>query len=186
MAKCPICNTRKGKRECLMVDGFICSLCCGTNRKAASCSGCPFYKKPQRKYGDVPAYRVDEMDGNQELEDYSYAIESAICSFDAMKNGSVKDDDAIRTIELLIDRYHFGDQQIDTDNPFVLECFHYVDEVIKKDMPDIDHNVLVKILAVIRFVARRRTNIGREYMEIIHRYVGKRIDTGLRVLPGIS
>ena len=180
MAKCFICNSRKGKRECLMVDGVICSLCCGTNRKEASCSGCPYFKKPQRKYSEVPSYRVDEMDGNRELEEYSYVIESALCTFDAKNNSGLHDNDAIKILELLIDRYHFGDRQPESDNPFILEGFHFVAEAIKEVLPDIDPGVLVKILAVIRFVARRRTNTGREYMGIIHQFVGARMDTGLR------
>ena len=54
MAKCPICNSRKGKRKCLISDSFICSLCCGNIRKAETCLGCTFYQKPKRKYNEVP------------------------------------------------------------------------------------------------------------------------------------
>ena len=38
MAKCLICNSRKGKRKCKAKNGFICSLCCGKNR--GSLQGC--------------------------------------------------------------------------------------------------------------------------------------------------
>ncbi|MDD1613156.1 MAG: hypothetical protein LUQ56_01155 [Methylococcaceae bacterium] len=51
-----------------------------------------------------------------------------------------------------------------------------------EDLVDIDELVLVKILAVICFVAKRRTTTGREYMNVIHQYVGQRIGSGIRVL----
>ena len=66
MAKCPVCNSRKGKRKCLIADSSICSLCCGNTRTAETCANCVFYQKPRRKYSEVPAYTVSEMDGNTE------------------------------------------------------------------------------------------------------------------------
>jgi len=47
---------------------------------------------------------------------------------------------------------------------------------------EVSNEIIVKILGVIRFVAKRRTKYGREYMNIIHQYVGQRIDTGIRIL----
>ncbi len=70
MAKCTICNSRKGKRKCLLSDSFVCSLCCGNTRTEEACSECGFYQKPKRQYNEVPAYFVSEMDGNMELESY--------------------------------------------------------------------------------------------------------------------
>ena len=77
MAKCPICNSRKGKRQCLIAGSPVCSLCCGKIRKPDLCLECRFYRKPKRKYNDVPAYSVSEMDGNLELEAYGNVIEGA-------------------------------------------------------------------------------------------------------------
>ena len=102
MAKCPICNTRKGKRKCLIADGLICSLCCGNTRTEKACSKCVFYQKPKRKYNEVPAYSVSEMDGNMELESYGNSIEGALCAYDIENEGKLNDSDAIRIIELLI------------------------------------------------------------------------------------
>ena len=98
MAKCLICNSRKGKRKCLISDSFICSLCCGNIRKAETCLGCAFYQKPKRKYNEVPAYSVSDMDGNIELESYGNAIEGALCSYDTKSGSKLKDSDAIRMI----------------------------------------------------------------------------------------
>ena len=182
MAKCPICNSRKGKRQCLIAGNFVCSLCCGKTRKPELCLGCRFYQKPKRKYNDVPAYSVSEMDGNMELEAYGNAIEGALCSYDIENGNNLKDSDAIRIIEVLIDLHHFGDQQIDTDRQLIANGVDYVEEAIRKDLRGVSNEKIVKILGVIRFVAKRRTKIGREYMNVIHQYVGQRVDTGLRIL----
>jgi hypothetical protein len=182
MAKCPICDSRKGKRQCLIADSPVCSLCCGNIRNPALCLGCRFYQKPKRRYNDVPAYSVTEMSGSMELEDYGNAIEGALCAYDRENENKLRDSDAIRIIELLIDIYHYGDQKLDTDSRVVANGVKYVEEAIRKDLQDVSDEVIVKILAVIRFVAKRRTKIGREYMNIIHQYVGQRIDTDVRIL----
>jgi hypothetical protein len=52
--------------------------------------GCRFYQKPKRKYNDVPAYSVSEMDGNMELEAYGNAIEGALCSYDIENGNNLK------------------------------------------------------------------------------------------------
>jgi hypothetical protein len=182
MAKCPICNSRKGKRQCLIAGSPVCSLCCGNIRKPELCLECRYYQKPKRKYNDAPAYSVSEMDGNMELEAYGNAIEGALCAYDIENENNLKDSDAISIIEVLIDLHHFGDQQIITDRQLIANGVDYVEEAIRKDMHEVSNEIIVKILGVIRFVAKRRTKIGREYMNIIHQYVGQRIDTGSRIL----
>ncbi len=172
MAKCVICNSRKGKRKCLIADGLICSLCCGKTRNAEACSECVFYQKPKRKYSEVPAYSVSEMNGSMELESYGNTIEGALCAYDIEQDRKLKDSDAIRIIELLIDKYYYKDQQMDMEHQLIVNGVNYVEKTIKEDLKNIDNLRIVKILSVIRFVARRRTKIGREYMTIIHQYVG--------------
>ncbi|MGM0452979.1 MAG: hypothetical protein ACQERN_07425 [Thermodesulfobacteriota bacterium] len=61
MAKCLICNARKGKRKCIAAGGFICSQCCGTTRS--------FDKSSMRNYRKLPRYTVSEMAKSQILED---------------------------------------------------------------------------------------------------------------------
>ncbi len=182
MAKCPICNSKKGKRKCPVQDGLICTLCCGTTRTEEVCSECGFYKKPKRKYNEVPAYSVSEMDGNMELESYGNSIEGALCAYDIEIGGKLNDRDAIRIIELLIDKYHFQDQQMDQEHQIIVDGVSYVEKSIEEDLQDIGSEEIVKVLGVIRFVARRRTKIGREYMEIVHQYVGPRTAPGVRIL----
>jgi hypothetical protein len=182
MAKCLICNSRKGKRQCLIADGLICSLCCGNTRTEATCSKCVFYQKPKRRYEEVPRYSVSEMDGNMDLQSYGNAIEGALCAYDIETEGKLNDSDAIRIIELLIDKYHFQDQKMDDDHQIIVNGVDFVDKSIKEDFKDVEDQEVVRVLGVIRFVAKRRTRIGREYMTVIHQYVGQRIGSGLRVL----
>jgi hypothetical protein len=182
MAKCPICNSRKGKRKCLIADSLICSLCCGNTRTEEACSECVFYQKPKKKYNEVPAYSVSEMDGNMELEFYGNSIEGALCAYDIENEGKLNDSDAIRIIELLIDKYHFQDQEIEQEHQTIVNGFNYVDKSIREDLKDVENEKIVKVLGVIRFVAKRRTKTGREYMNVIHQYVGQRVGSGMRIL----
>lgn len=182
MSKCPICNSRKGKRGCLIADGLVCSLCCGKTRSEDLCSDCRYYQKPKRNYSDVPAYAISEMDGNTELEAYGNAIEGALCSYDLKLGSKLKDADAIKIIELLLNLYHFGDSEIEESNQIVSDGVDYVRGVIENDLEGIDAVIITKILGVIRFVARRRTKGGREYITMIRQYVGMRVDKGVRAL----
>lgn len=182
MAKCPICDSRKGKRQCIIASGLVCSMCCGTIRKEDLCLNCSYYQKPKRKYNEVPSFTVSQMEASSQLNDYSNALEGALCAYDIENNKSLKDADAIKIIEMLIDKYYFKDTQISCDDPYLLAGFNFIDAVINEDLADIDQLVLVKILGVIQLVAKRRTKTGREYMKVIHQYVGQRIGTGIRVL----
>jgi hypothetical protein len=58
----------------------------------------------------------------------------------------------------------------------------YVEKSIEEDLKNVAVEKIIKVLGVIRFVARRRTKIGREYMMIIHQYVGQRVGSGIRIL----
>lgn len=182
MAKCPVCDSRKGKRKCQVVNGLICSLCCGQTRTSEPCRGCIYYQKPRRKYSEVPAYSVAAMEESEELATYGNSIEGALCAYDASIQGKFIDDDAIRIVELLIDKYHFQDQNLAHEEDVIVEGVAFVDNAICEDLNEIETAEIVKILGVIRYVARRRTRTGREYMEIIHQYVGQRIAKGLRAL----
>lgn len=187
MAKCPICGSRKGKRKCLFKDGFICTLCCGVTRKMETCVDCTFYKKPslKRKYNEVPSYTPGQMEASFELQEYSNAIEGAICAFDEDSEQRINDTIPIRVIELLLDKYHFRDESVVFDNSLLERAFHYVNKVIETDLSKVPTEKLVKVLAVIYFVANRRSKGGREYLEIINQYVGTRVAPGVRVIRSL-
>lgn len=187
MAKCPICNSRKGQRPCLIATGPVCSFCCGNTRQPDSCSECRFYQKPKRSYNDVPAFAVTEMDGDFELASYSNAIEGALCAFDVKNKNGLQDSDAISIIEALIDLHYFGDNKTkdESDSQLIVNGVDFVERAIKTDLHNVDNEEIVKILGVVRFVARRRAKsaiTGREYMNVIHRYVGLRIGPGMQAL----
>jgi len=182
MAKCSLCNSRKGKRRCLISDTMICSLCCGESRSNDMCAGCSYYQKPKRKYNEVPKFTTIQMEKDTELADYANVIEGALCSYDTELENELKDKDVIKILELLLDKYHFLDQKTEIDDQLLISGFDYVEKAITKDLPNIEKEILVKTLGVIRFVANRRTKFGREYMTIIHQYVGQRLDTGISVL----
>lgn len=143
---------------------------------------CGFYQKPRRNYNEIPAYSVTEMNGNMDLESYGNTVEGALCSYDIENGNKLSDSDAIRIIELLIDIHHFKDQQMDCNSQIIANGVYYIEDAIRKDLDNVNNEIIVKILGVIRFVARRRTKAAREYMNIIHQYVGQRIGTGIRVL----
>ena len=157
-----------------MIVGYpVCSLCCGVTRNPDLCMECQFYQKPKRKYIDVPVYSTSEMNDNMDLQTYSYAIEGALVAYDIDNDNKLRDSDAIRIIELLIDKHHFGDQKKEAESRIIANGVNWVEDAINKDLQDVSNEIIVKILAVIWFVARRRTRIGREYMNLIHHYVGQ-------------
>ena len=182
MAKCPICNSRQGKRKCFLVDDLICSRCCVSKRKAEVCSECGFYQKPKIKYNNVPAYSTSEMESNMELESYGNSVEGALCAYDIESGNMLNDSDAIRIIELLINIHHFNVQDIEGESQTIINGVGFIEGTIKEDLKDVNNDVIVKILGVIRFVAKRRSKTGKEYMRLIHQYVGPRISSGVRIL----
>jgi len=182
MAKCPICNSKKGKRKCALATDSVCSLCCGNTRTEETCSKCGYYKKPKRKYNEAPAYSVTEINGNAVLESHGNDIEGSLCLYDDENENQLNDLDAIRIIELLIDIYYFKDQSTQEESPLISNGVKYLKSTINEDLNNVSNEVIVKILGVIRFVALRRTKTGREYMNIIHQYVGQRVASGIRIL----
>ncbi|NOQ35420.1 MAG: hypothetical protein GQ569_05935 [Methylococcaceae bacterium] len=184
MAKCPICNSRKGKRKCAVVDDkFVCSLCCGTSRDEEKCDGCVYYQAPRRKYNAVPYFSVLEMRDSFDLDDESRVLEGGLSAFNAEQEDTLTDLDAIGIYELLIDKYHFKDAHISSDNPLWQQGFEYIDIAIETDIKDLNEERITKLIATVRTSARKHTAItGCEYMTFIRQYVGQRIGTGARLL----
>lgn len=173
--KCPLCNSRKGKRKCLITEGNICSLCCGQSRKEATCQGCVFYQeqRPTRKYNEVPSYTTKQMESSDELQGYSFTIERAIFDFDQATHCIMKDPDAITIIERLIDKYYFKDETLRFEDALIEKGFNFVQKAMEDNhFANIPEDIVVKVLGVLRFVARRRTTGKREYLKIIEEYIG--------------
>ena len=185
MGKCAVCNSRKGQRKCLREDGLICSRCCGETRQPEHCHGCVFYREniPVRRYSDIPHFSTQTMDSNMELQSYSNSIEGTLCLLDYSRQMSLNDAFALKVIEMLLDKYHYHDSDVSCVDSQLREGFNAVLNSISDDLTDVSEEVIVRILGVIYFVARRRSRGGREYFDIIHQYVGLRGSAGIRVLP---
>ena len=184
MAKCGVCGSRKGKRTCPRVNTVVCSLCCGQTRNSEECSSCGYFQntKTIRNYKKIPSYTTRQMGADSSLETWSYAIEGALCKYDFDLDKQLDDRIAIKILEHLIDKYYYGDTEFDFKNVIIKNGFYFVDQAIREDLNELDKDTIVKLLGVIWFVADRRTQGGREYLEVINRYVGARITTGVRVM----
>ena len=185
MAKCALCNSRKGKRECRMVNAPICSLCCGQSRKYETCEGCSHYRDVQsnRRYSGIPKFSTAEMNADMELQSYANTIEATLCLWDQTSPTRLRDDTALRVLELLLDRYHFRDENVSVTEAVLFKGLEKVTNSINQDLADVPEEVIAKVIGVVYFVAKRRSKGGREYLDFIHQLVGVRVGSGVRVLP---
>jgi hypothetical protein len=143
MAKCPVCNTRKGKRKCAIVNNqFVCSLCCANTRKEEICLDCVFYLPLQHNYDAVPAFSAAVLANNHALQNYSHRLENAY--------QAPNPQDALAIIELLLNKYHFNEAEIKTSNALWQAGFETADHVIKADLQEIDHETLINLLGAMR------------------------------------
>ena len=174
MAKCSICNRRKGKRKCKVDKTMVCSLCCGQSREPAKCTGCSFYKDvlASRNYRKIPYYEVGQMAKSADLQNKSEMIESLFCRIDLDNQGRLTDKNVAMLLELYFDKYHFQDAELVFGEPFIKEAFGKMVEVIDQDLLDIRDSELVKIVAAIYRSMQRRTAGGREYLQFIQQCVG--------------
>ena len=185
MAKCSICNSRKGKRKCKADDSFVCSLCCGQSRNLDKCSGCSFYKgdSHDRNYRKVPFYGIRQMSDSIELQDISNVIESILCGFDTETENDFTDKEVLQLLELGFDKYHFKDSELAFSNSTLKILFEKMSQLIEQDLSNTPKEQLIKVLASIYRSVQRRTNGGREYLTFAQQYVGARVGPGARVLP---
>jgi hypothetical protein len=163
-------------------------VCCGQIRKEEACLGCSFFRKTEknRSYGEVPSFSTHQMEANFDLQKYSNTIEGTISKLDSEANNAMNDGDAIKLLELLIDKYHFRDETPRLDGAFLEKSFQYMTDVVDSDLHDLPRDTLVKTLKVIHFVAKGRSQGGREYMKVINDLVGVRAGKGVRIMKDIS
>jgi len=188
LTKCSICNSRKGKRKCTREKGWVCSQCCGSTRQAERCQGCEFYRQstPTRRYAGIPRFSTQDMASDFQLQSYADAIEGTLCVWDHSHQRLLSDVSALRIIEMLLDKYYYHDSDVSCTDSLLREGFDMVLNSISDDLADVSEGVIVKILGVIHFVARRRSHGGREYLDIIQQYVGLRVGSGMRLLLDTS
>ncbi|MCK5783902.1 MAG: hypothetical protein KAH06_05610 [Desulfobacterales bacterium] len=184
MAKCPICNARKGKRKCLFQESFICSLCCGETRSAEKCDGCAYFVDTRaiRNYKKVPHYALPRMSDDIRLQDEADVIESAFCQFDNQLDGRPDDHFFMKIAELLMDRYHFKDGKLNFANNLEEQGFTAIDKIIQKDLASLPPDEIAKLLGTIYRSILRRAGKGRDYINFIQEQVGLRVAKGIRVI----
>lgn len=184
MAKCPICNMRKGKRKCVAEAALVCSLCCGQSRGGAKCDGCSYFKdaSSKRHYHKIPRYSTQEMSDSDRLQDISNVIESIFCKFDIELANAFYDRTALKLLELAFDKYHFNDTQLSFSDVAQESLFETMIEIIEKEVADTATEQLVKVMAAVYRSIQRRTGGRREYLAFVQEYVGARIGPGLRLL----
>ena len=187
MAKCPICNSRKGKRKCVVQEGFICTLCCGETRSVEKCEGCSYFKETTsiRNYTKVPHYPLPRMSNNIDLQDQANVIESAICQFDNEQKGNLNDNVILRIVEFLLNRYHFKDDKLVFSNILEENGFISIDRAIKEDLSLLKAEDVTKLLGTVYRSINRHTVNGREYLDFIHEYVGLRVGKGVRLIKNL-
>lgn len=185
MTKCPICNSRRGKRKCIKEEGLVCSQCCGLTRTGEHCQGCDFYREniPVRRYSEVPRFSTQEMESSLRLQFYSSTIEGTLCLLDHTHRMSLDDAIALKIIEKLLDRYHFHDSVVPSEDLLVQEGADLVLNAMAEDLTGVSEEVIVRVLGVIYYVAKRRTRGRREYFDVIQRYAGLRTESGIRIVP---
>jgi hypothetical protein len=124
------------------------------------------------------------MADSAELQRISFPVEAAVCSLDREREFEMTDAQAIEVFEVLLDRYAFEDSP-ETIAPRVasLGCRSVVD-LVERELCSDDRATIAKVIAAVRFVACRRAAGGRHHLEILHRFCGSFVSTGvgLRIL----
>lgn len=181
MAKCVICKSRKGKRQCQLKNDFICSLCCGENREKEICHVCIYYRdsSSKRKYDDIPMYNPKVISNNNDLIEYAMVIESALCAFDQMQKTS--DPIILKILEKLMDDFYFNEDfhKIQNQDDIASKGYLHLKIAIEKNLSHLPADTIVKLIHGIYYVAKRRSNGNREYLDFIHQFIGRKIMPGL-------
>lgn len=179
MSKCPVCKSRKGKRQCRVHGALLCSSCCGTSREPNACDGCAFFKPPLRRYDGLPRYSAADMEASIDLQKTSFPVEAAVCSLDRDRGFTMRDAQAIEIFEILLDLYAFGDSR-ETAAPRIaaLDCRSVID-LVDGELRPYDRSTIAKVLATVRYTACRRDSGGRRHLDLLHQYCGSFVSAGV-------
>ena len=174
MAKCTICNSRKGKRKCPATETFICSMCCGESRESEKCAGCTFFGAVStcRNYRGAPYFSTEEMAASPALHAIAEVIESALCLVWESDGRNVNDRTVARLVELMLDEYHFNDGGRTIADPVLAAGHQMLSRTIRDDLSHVDAEKLVKVLGAVYRSIQRRTVGGSSYLEFVSRFTG--------------
>ncbi|MFW8600227.1 hypothetical protein ACOHYD_01925 [Desulfobacterota bacterium M19] len=157
-----------------MTDTFICSQCCGQSRAIENCEGCSFYKdaSANRNYRKVPYYTTEEMAANFDLEEISQVIETALCQVWASGGAVVNDRTAVRMIELMLNKYHFKEEEKPIKDSVESAAYHLFYQAIDRQLTAVPEEKLVKVLAAVYRSIQRRSNGSNSYLKFISQFTG--------------
>ena len=175
MAKCTICNSRKGKRKCKKTDSLICSQCCGESRDPAACEGCSFIggTATVRNYRRLPHFTIDEMERSPENENIGMVIENTLSLIWNRSKADVNDRTAQRLVEMLLDRYHFKEEQDKFDDPILEDGYQRLCREIDEELENVPTDQLVKALGAVYRSIQRRSG-GCSYLQFINNFTDGR------------
>ena len=170
MAKCAVCNSRKGKRKCPATEGVVCSLCCGTIRTPEKCGDCSILAAALqvRNYSHIPYYEINRMDQSADLQDIAIIVEKNLV--DIANVNDLSDSQAKAIIERLLDHYHFGDTALVFSSAAEEQAFQGITRQLSKKSSSTSAEIIVKVLCTVLRSLRRRTEGGREYINFIKRF----------------
>ncbi len=185
MAKCLICGDKKGKRNCHREEGDVCSVCCGENRVEKLCVPCEFFKsdKQQRRYNQMVKYGLNEMSSNFDLQSIAHDIEGVLCNWDKETDGNLNDMLAIRTFYHFFDIFVFGDKPTTIPAEDIRRGVDLLSERLNYLFDCFSIEQVLMVLGSVHFVAQRRSNGKRAYLDFIGQYVGLSPAPGMRVIP---
>ena len=148
---------------------MICSLCCGETRSPDKCGDCSFFKDTGsvRNYRHAPFYAVTHMAESRSLQNQAQVIETAICQFDRAQHGLISDKVVKRIIELLLDKYHFKDEEINFPGKLEESGFGFIDQCINQSLPSLDPEKITKMLGTIYRSLERHALRERDYIDFI-------------------
>jgi hypothetical protein len=170
MAKCFTCNSKKGKRKCVDTVTLICSECCGTARNKLKCAGCSFYKDEalNRNYKNIPYFPLQDLKNDFEIQNIAEIIERDLCVID--RENDINDVIAKKFIELLLDKYYFGDEPVIFRNEFEKQGFLMIDTDLKYKFPAVSNEMIFKVLGSIWRSINRHEGRRREYLDFINQF----------------
>jgi len=124
------------------------------------------------------------MEASAQLQKIAFPVEAAVCTLDRELQFQLQDAQAIEIFEVLLDIYAFGESR-ETVSPRIgaLRCGSVLD-LVERELRPYDRATIARVLATIRYVARRRADGGRQHIEILHRFCGSFLKpgVGLRIL----
>ena len=158
MAKCPVCDIRKGKRKCARVNNaFICSLCCANMREEELCGECVFYQPPHYDYEKVPAFSIIALENNHALQNYQHLIENAIAAQTVQ--------DLLAIIELLLIKYHFKEAEVKLQQSKWEIGFKAAVNLIESKLAEFDEDIVINLLGAMRHAALNKIALETSTLE---------------------